>query len=36
MMIAAAKRGMNRKYPVINQYEAGFIIKRDFRKGSRV
>ncbi len=29
-------RGINKKYPVINQYKAEFIIKLDFRNGSKV
>lgn len=34
--IAQTKRGMNRKYPVINQYIAALIIKTDFTNGDRV
>lgn len=34
--IAQTKRGMNRKYPVINQYIAALIIKTDFTNGNRV
>ena len=33
---AQTKIGMNKKYPVMNQYKAGFREKFDFKNGSKV
>jgi len=35
-MMENRKRGINRKYPVINQYSAGFNEKLAFKNGKSV